>query len=109
MAPPKRHYVEMRWAPDFDRPGGRRPSAGRYKAFVPEPVGEYQPALTSATTTLAERAAIAVRELNQDPAGLISLEGLGRQLLRSEALASSQIEGLNISRRKLAEADPSDR
>jgi Fic family protein len=105
MAPPKGHYVEMRWAPDFDRPGGRRPSAGRYEAFVPDPVGDYEPQLTSATSALAERAGIAVRDLNQDPAGLVPLEGLGRQLLRSEALASSQIEGLNISRRKLAEAD----
>jgi Fic family protein len=105
MAPPKGHHVEMRWAPDFDRPGGRRPSAGRYEAFVPDPVGDYEPSLTSATSTLAERAGIAVRELNQDPAGLVPLEGLGRQLLRSEALASSQIEGLNISRRRLAEAD----
>jgi Fic family protein len=105
MAPPKGHYVEMRWAPDFDRPGGRRPSAGRYQAFVPDPVGDYEPSLTSATSTLAERAGIAVRDLNQDPAGLVPLEGMGRQLLRSEALASSQIEGLNISRRKLAEAD----
>jgi Fic family protein len=105
MAPPKGHHVEMRWGPDFDRPGGRRPSAGRYEAFVPDPVGDYEPSLTSATSTLAERAGIAVRELNQDPAGLVPLEGLGRQLLRSEALASSQIEGLNISRRKLAEAD----
>jgi Fic family protein len=51
------------------------------------------------------RIGIAVRDLNQDPAGLGPLEGLGRQLLRSEALASSQIEELNISRRKLAEAD----
>ena len=34
---------------------------------------------------------------------------MGRQLLRSEALASSQIEGLSISHRKLAEADLSDR
>jgi Fic family protein len=105
MAPPKGHYVEMRWAPDFDRPGGRRPSAWRYEAFVPDPVGDYEPSLTSATSTLAERAGIAVRELNQDSAGLVPLEGLGRQLLRSEALASSQIEGLNISLRKLAEAD----
>jgi Fic family protein len=105
MAPPKGHYVEMRWAPDFDRPGGRRPSAGDYEAFVPDSVGNYEPSLTSATSTLAERAGIAVRDLNQDPAGLVPLEGLGRQLMRSEALASSQIEGLNISRRKLAEAD----
>jgi Fic family protein len=35
----------------------------------------------------------------------MALEGLGRQLLRSEALASSQIEGLSISHRKLAEAE----
>jgi Fic family protein len=109
MAPPKGHYVEMSWTPDFERTGGKRPRAGRYKAFVPDPVGGYEPDLSSATSTLAERAGVAVRELNQDPAGLVPLEGLGRQLLRSEALASSQIEGLNISRRKLAEADLSDR
>ena len=38
----------------------------------------------------------------------MALEGLGRQLLRSEALASSQIEGLTISHRKLAEAEFAD-
>jgi Fic/DOC family protein len=36
---------------------------------------------------------------------LTSLEGLGRQLLRSEALASSAIEGLRLSHRKLARAE----
>jgi Fic family protein len=46
-----------------------------------------------------------VRELNSDLSGLVSLESLGRQLLRSEALASSQIEGLSIPHRKLAEAE----
>jgi Fic family protein len=108
MATRRGHYVEMSWTPDFERAGGKRPSAGRYRAFVPEPIGDYEPELSSATNTLAERAGIAVRELNNDPTGLVSLEGLGRQLLRSEALASSQIEGLNISPRKLAEADLSD-
>jgi Fic family protein len=54
---------------------------------------------------LCERAGNAVRQLNSDPTGLISLEGLGRQLLRSEALASSQIEGLSIPHRMLAEAE----
>ncbi|MBN9622441.1 MAG: Fic family protein [Actinobacteria bacterium] len=95
----------MSWAPDFERTGGTKPRAGRYKAFVPDPVGDFEPELTSATSALAERAGIGVRGLNDDPAGLISLEGLGRQLLRSEALASSQIEGLDVSQRKLAEAD----
>jgi Fic family protein len=76
-----------------------------YKAFIPDRIGESEPRLESATVALGERAGNAVRELNADPKGLISLEGLGRQLLRSEALASSQIEGLSIPHRKLAEAD----
>jgi Fic family protein len=54
---------------------------------------------------LCERAGNTIRELNGDPTGLISLEGMGRQLLRSEALASSQIEGLSIPHRNLAEAE----
>lgn len=54
---------------------------------------------------LSERAGTAVRELNADHYKLALLDGLGRLLLRSEALASSQIEGLSISHRKLAEAE----
>lgn len=98
-------YVELSWAPDFARSGGRKREAARYRAFVPSRIGDDEPALESATAALAERAGAAVRELNVDSSGLVSLEGLGRQLLRSEALASSQIEGLSISHRKLAEAD----
>jgi Fic family protein len=109
MASRRGLYVEMSWAPDFARAGGRQSRAGRYEAFVPDPVSEYEPGLSSATNALAERAGLSVRELNANPEGLLSLEGLGRQLLRSEALASSQIEGLNISPRKLAEADLADR
>jgi Fic family protein len=99
----------MSWAPDFERAQGKQSRAARYEAFVPDPVNEYEPELASATSALSERAGLAVRALNVDPEGLIPLEGLGRQLLRSEALASSQIEGLNIAPRKLAEADLSDR
>jgi Fic family protein len=98
-------YVEMSLAPDFARTGGRKRGARSYRAFVPEPIAELEPALTSATAARAEDAAAKVRALNTDSAGLLALEGLGRQLLRSEALASSQIEGLGISHRKLAEAD----
>ena len=64
-----------------------------------------EPALASGTTARSERASQAVRDLNADGAALIPLAGLGRLLLRSEALASSQIEGLSISNRKLAEAE----
>ncbi|MGI8439191.1 MAG: Fic/DOC family N-terminal domain-containing protein [Thermoleophilaceae bacterium] len=46
----------------------------------------------------------AVRDLNGSPQRLASLEGLARQLLRTEALASSAIEGLVLSHRRLAQA-----
>jgi Fic family protein len=98
-------YVQLDWPGDFSRAGRKQSRASRYKAFIPAAVADDEPTLKSATGALCERAAIAVRDLNSDISGLVSLEGMGRQLLRSEALASSQIEGLSISHRKLAEAE----
>jgi Fic family protein len=98
-------YVELDWAGDFSRAGRKQSRARRYKAFIPAAIADEEPILESSTGALCERAATAVRDLNLDISGLVSLEGMGRQLLRSEALASSQIEGLSISHRKLAEAE----
>jgi Fic family protein len=98
-------YRELSWGPDFSQGSRARGKARRYKAFVPDRIGDSEPRLQSATMALCERAGNAVRELNADVRGLVSLESLGRQLLRSEALASSQIEGLSIPHRKLAEAE----
>jgi Fic family protein len=97
-------YEHRSWAPDFAR-SGRKRAASRYRAFVPEPVGDFEPELSAATSALSERAGAGVRRLNAATEGLRSLEGLARQLLRSEALASSAIEGLQISHRKLARAE----
>lgn len=98
-------YEELVWTPDFSRASRRHMRKQRYKAFIPARIAESEPELPSATMAISERAGNEVRELNSDHVGLVSLEGMGRQLLRSEALASSQIEGLSISHRKLAEAD----
>lgn len=97
--------MELTWAPDFSHGSRRGRKARRYKAFVPGRIAGFEPVLGSATAALAERAGNAVRALNADRTGLVSLEGLGRQMLRSEALASSQIEGLSVPHRKLAEAE----
>ena len=102
------HYEELTWSP---APAGARKaerSPRRYRAWIPATVADYEPILQTATAALCERAGTAVRQLNADPGTLLALEGLGRQLLRSEALASSQIEGLSISHRKLAEAEFAD-
>jgi Uncharacterized conserved protein len=99
------HFVDLTWAPDFSHSSGPQRKAQRYKAFIPGKIADDEPTLESSTMALSERAGNVVRDLNSDLSGLVSLEGMGRQLLRSEALASSQIEGLNISHRKLAEAE----
>ncbi len=98
-------YETATWAPDFARAGGRRRAAGRYQAFIPALIADFEPQLGSATSSLSERAGAAVRELNAGASGLGPLDGLARQLLRSEALASSAIEGLRLSHRKLAQAE----
>jgi Fic family protein len=98
-------YESHSWDLSFARAAGRRAQAGSYRAFVPDEISEYEPPLDSATSALAERATLSVRELNgRASADLVPLEGLARQLLRSEALASSAIEGLRLSHRKLARA-----
>lgn len=98
-------YVELDWAPDFARTSGRRISAGRYRAFIPSPIADEDFGLSGPSAELVQRASKAVGDLNASQGQLVSLEGMARQLLRSEALASSQIEGLSVSHRKLAEAE----
>jgi Fic family protein len=97
-------FEKATWTPDFARGGGRRPQGGEYERYIPALIADATPSLSASTATLSERAGMAVRDLNEHAASLASLEGLGRQLMRSEALASSWIEGLQLSHRKLAQA-----
>jgi Fic family protein len=101
-------YEELTWTPAAAGARKSERSPRRYRAWIPASVADYEPILQTATAALCERAGTEVRQLNADPGALLALEGLGRQLLRSEALASSQIEGLSISHRKLAEAEFAD-
>jgi Fic family protein len=101
-------YKELTWIPAAAGARKSERSPRRDRAWIPATVADYEPVLQTATAALCERGGTEVRQLNADPAALLALEGLGRQLLRSEALASSQIEGLSISHRKLAEAELDD-
>ncbi|HEX4753421.1 MAG TPA: Fic family protein [Solirubrobacterales bacterium] len=98
-------YVELTWTPSSAGARKAERSPHRYRAWIPAAIADYEPALRSSTAARCERAGGEVGRLNTEPSALVALEGLGRQLLRSEALASSQIEGLSISHRKLAEAE----
>src|ERR1700744_1857229 len=101
-------YVELTWAPSGAGARKAERTPQRYRAWIPDAIADFAPTLRATTAELCERAGVEVRQLNSEPGALMALEGLGRQLLRSESLASSQIEGLGISHRKLAEAEFSD-
>ncbi len=102
MAP----YETRSWPADPTAPGARAERrAFRYRAFVPDPVAPLQLALPSSVAAAVSRAERAVDALNRDPPRLASLEVLARRLLRAESVASSRIEGLVLSQRRLARAE----
>lgn len=78
---------------------------GRFDAYVPDPISGFEPELTGSISGLLSDADAAVRGLNRlDPARASQIEAMARQLLRQESLASSRIEGLLISHKRISEA-----
>src|ERR1700749_3685623 len=100
MASQRGRYVELKWTPDHGGPRKAERSPRRYRAWIPAGVADYEPSLPAALAALCERAGADVRQLNNETAGLIALEGLGRLLLRSPGLAPPPIQGLRISHRQ---------
>ncbi len=74
-----------------------------YDAFVPDPIASIDPSFALTDTEAVASAERAIRELASAP-DLAGLEALSRQLLRAESVASSRIEGLQLSQRRLAKA-----
>lgn len=102
-------HVKGRWRAQLDALGGR--SARRafsYDAYVPTSIGDEEFSLSSQIAAAATNAEQATRELNDDPPGQLNFEALARQLLRAESVASSRIEGVVLSHRRLAKAEFSD-
>ena len=82
-------YVPGSWAPDPGAQNRRVRRGLRYLAFVPEPVADLVVDLPSGLAGDLEEAALAIARLNGPGHELIAPEGVARQLLRSESLASS--------------------
>jgi Fic family protein len=97
-------FVERTWAGDPGAYGPRRARASfTYRAFIPDPIATIHPAVSFETHEMITAAEAAVSALNTDPRAT-GLEAIGSLLLRSEAIASSRIEGLELSQRNLARA-----
>lgn len=96
--------VERRWQGDPGALGGRRARASfRYLAFVPDEIAALSPIVPFEVADLSADAEAAIRSLNER-ASVGGLEAIGPLLLRSEAVASSRIEGHEVSSLNLARA-----
>jgi Fic family protein len=85
--------------------GGRSARRGfTFEAHVPAPIAEQGLTLESEIAAAAANAEAACRELDGEPPDPGNFEPLARQLLRAESVASSRIEGLILSHRRLAKA-----
>jgi len=97
-------WIERRWDGDPGAMGGRKARQSfTYRAFVPDQIAAIQPVVSFATARLISEAETAVGRLNSDER-VRGLEAIGALLLRSEAIASSRIEGIELSQRNLAHA-----
>lgn len=103
---PRFRFVPVLWQPDRHGSGPRRSRApARISAYVPTPISELDLRLGQAALTAvsdAERTVAAI----QSEAARAGVGTIAAQLMRSEAIASSQIEGVQSpSSRALAKAE----
>jgi Fic family protein len=98
------HTVTLRWEGDPSSYGGRRSrSSFAYEAYVPDPIAKLPVNLPGETALLVSLAESEIRALNSG-ATTGGLEAVRPLLLRAESVASSRIEGLELSQRSLARA-----
>jgi Fic family protein len=98
------HLVSRTWQhdPTLYAPARHR-RACRYEAFVPEPIGGATLSLDSWLASAISEAETAIHRLNAEARPALS--PLSRLLLRTESIASSKVEGLQMGPRELARAE----
>jgi Fic family protein len=74
-----------------------------YDAFVPDPIAGFVGSLSSGTAAVVSEAEVAIHGLNAG--ALPALTPLARLLLRTESIASSKVEGVQLNGRDLARAE----
>jgi Fic family protein len=98
------HYVELLWNPE-DATGLSRKDRdpGRYRAYVPDELGEALPSLGSTAASAAEDALTVLARADER----IGSRGqyLNHLLIRSESISSSWIEGNRVTPKRLAIAE----
>lgn len=98
------HYERRQWYPNRSGPSHKQRRGGFYETFVPVSIATRSFQLDDeAVATIAE-ATKALSDLNGSSPRLASITALASNLIRSEAVASSRLEGLVLSHKRLARA-----
>ena len=79
-----------------------------YQTYLPDPIFDAKVALEQEPAKLVAEASALMRELDCMAGVLIDTEPIARLLMRSEALASSKIEGMVVPARKILEIEALD-
>jgi Fic family protein len=105
MLEPLGRHERRLWEPNPGAMGGRRVRRGGwYEAFIPTEIADRGFALDEDVVAAVASATKALAGLNSAEPRLTSLSALSSALLRSESTASSRLEGLSISQKRLARA-----
>jgi Fic family protein len=102
-------YVDQVWPGNATGSTRAERTPCRFRAYIPDPLAVLEldlPASVAADLIDVEQQ---VRHLNENRPGLVNLEPLARFLLRAEAVASSNIEGLVLNVRRLARSEAAER
>jgi Fic family protein len=101
----------QRWVPTAEVSGlPRRARRGcDYKVYLPDPLAGRGFVLDGAVAADVTEAEVGVAQFEARARALVDTEALARLLLRTESVASSWIEGLEIGPRRLLRADAAQR
>lgn len=102
-------YVQRQWPGNPSGSTRAERTSCRYQAYVPDRLVGASIELSASVAADLVDVEQQVRHLNDAHPGLANLEPLARFLLRAEAVASSNIEGLVLNVRRLARSEATER
>jgi len=97
-------YETRFWEPNLGAPGRKHRRGGEYRAFIPAPIAQRGFELSDEAVSAASQATKGLVKLSQASLATGAVAPLAKSLVRSEAVASSRIEGLQLSQQRLARA-----
>ena len=95
------YFVDEYWMSDGSGMTRRDRQGCAYRAYVPDPLMGRDFVLAGGVAADIADAEAAVLRLNSQASSLVSTETIARVLLRTEAVASSKIEGLHANARRV--------